>query len=761
MTEAKKKTNLRQQDPFLLREREKYPNPLPSREWIIEVLTRIGVPLTVEDLAYKLSIENSEEEVFGYRLRAMVRDGQLYINRRGAVCVADKIDLVKCRVEGHKDGYGFAVPLTDTGEPDFALNEKQMRNLMHGDIITVRPTGFDRRGRREGRVLEVLERAQDRLVARIYREYGMAIAEPEDKRVNHSVILPNTPADSFSDGQVAVIAIDTYPVGARPATGHLIKVLGDYADEGMEIEIAVRKHRLPYEFSSGCLNAAEGIPDEVLPQDFKGREDLRHLPLVTIDGADARDFDDAVFAEKIGRDYRLIVAIADVGHYVRPHDAIDRDARERGTSVYFPRRVIPMLPEKLSNGICSLNPDVDRLCMVCDMLFSVSGSLKSYEFYPAVMRSHARLTYGQVWQWLETGEKHSLKKQIDTLYTLFCKLLDKRRTRGALEFDSTETRMIFDENGKIVRIVPEPRNDAHRMIEECMLAANICAADFLTQNKHPALYRSHGGPTAEKLEILREQLALLGLSLGGGDKPTPKDYAAVFDKIQNRPDKAMIQMMLLRSMHQAVYQTQNQGHFGLAYDAYTHFTSPIRRYPDLANHRAIKAILQGKTYQENSWDALASQCSAAERRAEEAARDVERWLKTYYMRGKIGEIFHGKVSGMSNFGLFVTLDDTYIEGMIHISDLGQDYFHYRPESMIIEGERSGIRFTFGDAVTVRVAQADLDTRRIDLTLIEGGTAGKSAKKSAYAPRKSESKKNAGKNKKTAAKKTARSGKKRR
>ena len=429
--------------------------------------------------------------------------------------------------------------------------------------------------------------------------------------------------------------------------------------------------------------------------------------------------------KKIGRNYRLVVAIADVSHYVRPDDAIDTDAQERSTSVYFPRRVIPMLPENLSNGICSLNPDVERLCMVCDMVITYAGNIKEYRFYPAVMRSHARLTYNQVWDWISDDLDHPHKAQIDTLYKLFKILQKKRFERGAVEFESVETQMLFDDNGKIEKIVPVVRNDAHKLIEECMLAANVCAAEFLIKNKHTALFRNHLGPTPEKLATLREQLGLLGLQLGGGDNPTPKDYAALAEQFKGRPDAELLQVMMLRSMQQAVYEPHCDGHFGLAYEAYAHFTSPIRRYPDLTVHRAIKAVLNQQTYTPSkSWQALGVHTSFCERRADDASRDVENWLKTYYMRDKVGEIFEGKISGMTNFGLFVTLDGIHIDGLVHISDLGEDYFNFRPEIMAIEGERSGIRFNMGDKVSVRVARADLDTSKIDLTLISGGSSSK-------------------------------------
>ena len=719
--------NLREKDPFLSWEKQRYEHPLPSREWIVELLERKGVPSKIEALARELSIKEEEYEFFERRLKAMARDGQVLINRRGAVCAADKLDLVKCRVEAHKDGFGFAVPLTPNKDGDFVLYERQMRGIMHGDIVTVRPAGIDRRGRREGTVLDIVERAQSKVVGRFYMDRGVAILEAEDKRLNQSIVLEPDSVAHFKpeSGQVIVGEIETYPEQNRPAVAKIIEVLGDYADSGMEIEIAVRKHHLPHQFSEACAKAARKIPDYVRKSDLKGRVDLRDLPLVTIDGETARDFDDAVFAEKIGRNYRLVVAIADVSHYVRPDDAIDTDAQERSTSVYFPRRVIPMLPENLSNGICSLNPNVERLCMVCDMVITYAGNIKEYRFYSAVMRSHARLTYNQVWDWISDGLDHPHKAQINTLYNLFKILQKKRFERGAVEFDSIETQMLFDDNGKIEKIVPVVRNDAHKLIEECMLAANVCAAEFLMKNKHVALFRNHLGPTPEKLATLREQLGLLGLQLGGGDNPTPKDYAALAEQFKGRPDAELLQVMMLRSMQQAVYEPHCEGHFGLAYEAYAHFTSPIRRYPDLTVHRAIKAVLNQQTYTPNkSWQALGVHTSFCERRADDASRDVENWLKTYYMRDKVGEIFEGKISGMTNFGLFVTLDGIHIDGLVHISDLGEDYFNFRPEIMAIEGERSGIRFNMGDKVSVRVARADLDTSKIDLTLISGGSSGK-------------------------------------
>lgn len=733
----KKKTHsaylsMREQDPYLKREQQRYEHPLPSREWIMTLLEREGTPIQIHKLAKQLSITADEYDFFERRIHAMARDGQVVINRRGAVCMAEKLAVVKCRIEAHKDGFGFAVPLNARNRQEhLVLYERQMRGLMHGDVVMVRPVGVDRRGRTEGQVLDIVERAIQNVVGRFYLDRGVAILEAEDKRLSQPILLDPESVQAMQpkSGQVVCASIIHYPEEHRWAMARLTEVLGDYADSGMEIEIAVRKHQLPHRFSDACLQQADGIADEVQAKDYQGRIDLRALPLLTIDGETARDFDDAVYAEKVGRNYRLVVAIADVSHYVQANDAIDLDAYQRSTSVYFPRRVIPMLPEKLSNGICSLNPNVERLCMVCDMVITHAGNIKSYQFYPAVMKSHARLTYQQVWDWLADGtQDYPHQSTLNTLYQLFKRLHKKRLQRGAMEFETPETQMLFNEQGKIEQIIPVKRNDAHKMIEECMLAANVCAADFLLAHKHTALFRNHLGPTAEKLEALKTQLALLGLQLQGGEQPTPKHYAELATQFEDRADKALLQTMLLRSMRQAVYEPENVGHFGLAYEAYTHFTSPIRRYPDLMVHRAIKAILRGKHYQASSWQDAGVHTSFCERRADEASRDVENWLKTYYMRDKVGEMFSGKISGVANCGVFVTLDDIHIEGMIHISELGEDYFHYRPETLTIEGERSGIQFSMGDALVVKVARADLDTSKIDLTLITGGKRKKRGKK---------------------------------
>ncbi|TDR77764.1 RNAse R [Paludibacterium purpuratum] len=715
--QKKSKTpTLRQQDPYLEREKLKYPNPLPSREYLLSILAEQGVPLFPDELAQMLTIKRAEREFFDRRLAAMERAGQIIINRKGAVCISHKLDLIKCKVVGHRDGYGFASPEEGEGD-DIFLSEREMHKVLHGDRVMVRITGTDRRGRQEGSVAEVLERAVNRVVGRVYEERGVWFVVAEDRRINQDILIEQGGEGGARHGQVVMAEILIQPDSHRQAIGRVLEILGNYADPGMEIEIALRKHALPHSFSPAAEMQAKKTPSKVRKLDLKDRVDLRDLPLVTIDGETARDFDDAVYAERIGKGFRLVVAIADVSHYVQPGDALDQDAYERGTSVYFPRRVIPMLPEALSNGICSLNPDVERLCMVCDMQINAKGQVKSYRFYPAVMRSRARLTYTQVWTWLSEGGQTPLLAQLQTLYDLFKVLLAAREKRGAIDFDTTETQMVFNDDGKIDRIVPVVRNNAHRLIEECMLAANVCAAEFIHEHKHKCLYRVHEGPTEDRLENLRTYLRLAGLTLGGGERPSAKDYAELADKVRPRPDALMLQTMLLRSMQQAVYTPDNEGHFGLAYDAYTHFTSPIRRYPDLLVHRTIKAILLGEIYKPGKWPLLGEHCSMTERRADDASRDVESWLKTYYMRDKVGEVFTGKINAVTSFGVFVLLDDVYVEGLVHISELGKDYFHFRKDIQAIVGEKSGMRYQLGDPLTVKVVRADLESSKIDFQLV--------------------------------------------
>lgn len=725
--ELKAALTLRQADPNYEDEVKRYDQPLPSREYLLQILAERGAPMFAEEFLNMFAIRDEEASLFQRRLGAMVRDGEVVINRKGAICVADKLDLKKGRVQGHADGFGFVVP--DDGSSDLFLSEREMHKVLHNDLVMVRQIGLDRRGRPEAKIVEVLEHVNKRLVGRLFVDQGVRFVVAEEKRICQDILVTPEGSIAAEPSQVVMIELVTQPSKTARPIGRIVEVLGNYADAGMEIEIALRKHDLPNDFSEAALALAEKTPQKVMKKDWKtseglAREDVREVPLVTIDGETSRDFDDAVYAEKQGSGWRLVVAIADVSHYVRPKDALDATALERGNSVYFPRRVIPMLPEQLSNGICSLNPDVERNCMVCDMHIDGKGQVKSYRFYPAVMKSHARFTYDEVWAILQQPKGEAAKKRaelvphLQTLYALYKVLLKTRQKRGAMDFDSNETMMIFNEDGKIERIVPVKRNDAHRLIEECMLAANVCSANFLAEHKHPTLYRNHEGPTPVKLENLRKFLGEHALVLEGGDKPQTSDYAKLMDEVKLRPDAGLIQIMLLRSMQQAVYSPDRVGHFGLAYEAYTHFTSPIRRYPDLLVHRAIKAVLAGSEYKPGDWKAIGLQCSMTERRADEATRDVENWLKCYYIRDHIGEVFEGTISAVTSFGLFVSLDDMYVEGLVHISELGADYFHYDQASHCLRGERSGRSYGLTDRLTIKVARVSLETSKVDFVLME-------------------------------------------
>ncbi|MDI9330801.1 MAG: ribonuclease R [Alphaproteobacteria bacterium] len=665
-------------------------------------------------------------------------------------------------VLGHRDGHGFIQK--DDGSSDIYLPPNEMRAVLHRDRVRARVARTDNRGRPEGKVLEIVERRDHPIIGRLLQENGIWLVAPEDKRYGQDIIIPKSATGPAKPGQVVVVGLTEPPSLYGQPVGRVTEVLGEVDDPGMEIEIAVRKYGVPHEFSAACLDMAKGLPDQVLGADLKGRVDLRDVPLVTIDGEDARDFDDAVYAEptKIGRrkGWRVLVAIADVSHYVQSGSAIDVNAFDRATSVYFPRRVIPMLPEKLSNGLCSLNPDVDRLCMVCDMMIDAQGDVAAYQFYPAVMHSHARFTYTEVAAILSNTrgpqalDRAERVQNLIHLHDVYRALLGARQRRGAMDFETTETQIICDEQGRIEKIVPRVRNDAHRLIEEAMLAANCCSADFIMQAKHPGLFRVHEGPTPEKLELLRSYLKALGLNLSVSDDPQPSEFQAITKATEGRPDVQQIHTMLLRSMQQAIYTPTNSGHFGLAFEAYTHFTSPIRRYPDLLVHRVIKAILSKKRYElpqlpvpgeahaklsrrlaqrgrapaapvvkgkagatQSAWEAAGLHCSANERRADEASNDVQAWLKCKFMRDHLGEEYAGVVSAVTSFGLFVTLDALYVEGLVHITELSGEYFRFDEVRQELRGERTGIRYAIGSRVRIQVSRVDLDGRKIDFRLV--------------------------------------------
>jgi ribonuclease R len=736
-----------------------YPYTIPSREEILGILRTATEPQDTTSIAMALGVNTDEFDGLTRRLNAMERDGQIKLNRTGHFQLAHLPNFIEGRVSSHRDGFGFLIP--DDGSDDLFLPEKEMQKVLHGDRVQARITGTDRRGRPEGTIVEVVVRANTHVIGRLLNENGVWIIVPEDKRIGQDILLAGSPGKAKT-GQVVSVELTEQPSRYTQPVGRIVEILGDIDDPGMEIKIAVRKYGVPHEFSDAAKKLAAKLPSEVRAVDLAERVDLRDVPLVTIDGEDARDFDDAVYCEpvKIGRSdgYRLIVAIADVSHYVKPNDALDVDALERSTSVYFPRRVIPMLPEKLSNGLCSLNPGVDRLTLVCDAVITAKGEIKAYQFYPAVIHSAARLTYTEVAAILantrgtEAAKRPALVPHLLHLYEVFQALLQARQVRGAIDFETTETYIVCNAVGKIEQILPRTRNDAHKVIEECMLAANVCAADLLERHKHPAVYRVHAAPTKEKLNQVRTFLKQVGLHLGGGDTPSASDYAELMPKVKARPDAVLLQTMLLRSMQQAVYSPDNIGHFGLSYEAYAHFTSPIRRYPDLLTHRAIKAILQGKRYDPKGidtsvlntmlspaarkkqaedkakgkkkhegdlaiWEALGIHCSANERRADEASRDVEAWLKCYFIRDKLGEEFTGTISGVATFGIFVQLDALFIEGLVHVTELGADYFQYDEARHELRGERTGIRYQLTDRVTVQVSRVDLDARKIDLRLV--------------------------------------------
>ncbi len=737
---------------------------IPSREDILGIFRNATAAIDLESLARTLKVKPDALEVLTRRLNAMERDGQIRSDATGKYALADHSGFVAGKVSAHRDGFGFVIP-DEPGE-DLFLSDKEMQKVLHGDRVLAKVTGTDRRGRQEGTIVEVVTRANSHVIGRLLNENGVWLVAPEDKRIGQDILLAGPPGKAKA-GQIVSVELVEQPSRFKQPTGKVVEVLGELDDPGMEIEIAVRKFGVPHIFSAAALKSAAKLPAEVRDADLVDRVDLRDVPLVTIDGEDARDFDDAVYCEpvKVGRAncFRLIVAIADVSHYVKPNDALDVDAIERSTSVYFPRRVIPMLPEKLSNGLCSLNPAVDRLTLVCDAVISDKGEIKAYQFYPAVIHSAARLTYSEVADILgntagpEAQRRPAIVPHLLNLYDVYHALQKARQERGAIDFETTETYIVCNALGKIEKIIPRTRNDAHKVIEECMLAANVCAADLLIRHKHPGTYRIHASPTKEKLTQVRTFLAQVGLNLNGGDKPTAGDYAELMKKVKERPDASLLQTMLLRSMQQAVYSPDNIGHFGLAYEAYAHFTSPIRRYPDLLTHRAIKAILLGKKYepkgidltalnttvsnatrkqqakdkaagtQKNEkdltiWDALGVHCSANERRADEASRDVEAWLKCYFIKDKLGEEFTGVVSGVTTFGIFVQLDQLFVEGLVHITELGTDYFQYDDARHELRGERTGKRYQLTDRVTVQVARVDLEARKIDLVLAGGSVA---------------------------------------
>ena len=778
---TKKRKSLINQDPHYKRELEKYGNPIPSREFILSVIRDNNAPMNRDEILTALSIRNEEQiEAMHRRLRAMENDGQLVFTKRKRYALPEKLDLFKGTVIGHREGFGFLQ--VDGQKDDLFIPNHQMQRVMHGDFVLAQPEGLDRRGRREVRIVRVLESRKKQIVGRFFLENGFSYVVPDDSKIGRDILVPNEHRNGARMGQVVVVELQERSASFNQPIGVITEILGDNMAKGMEVEIALRNHDIPHKFSSAVEKYVKKFTEEVPEEAKKGRVDLRNLPLVTIDGEDARDFDDAVYCEKHGKGWKLWVAIADVSYYVRLRSTLDVEAHNRGNSVYFPNRVVPMLPEILSNGLCSLNPQVDRLCMVCEMQISAKGKLTDYRFYEAVMNSHARLTYTKVAKMLEGDEElrtrySSLVPHLEDLYKLYQALLGAHHQRGAIDFETIETKFIFNAMGRIERIEPVVRNDAHKIIEECMILANIAAANFMEKHKEPALYRIHATPSEEKLTSFRTFLSEFGLTLEGGLKPTTKDYAALLEKVKERPDHELIQTMLLRSLSQAVYHADNIGHFGLALEEYAHFTSPIRRYPDLTLHRGIKYLLAkeqgakrkttdtgGYHYSFDEMDLLGNHCSMTERRADDATREVADWLKCEYMQDHVGGEFSGVISSVTGFGLFVRLDDLFIDGLVHISTLENDYYQFDATKQRLIGENSGMQYRLGDKVRIKVEAVHLENKMVDFSLMgserKPRRAGKTAKEKAKKifkelPSKASQKRKSAVKKKEVSKKTSR------
>ena len=778
---TKKRKNLINQDPHYKRELEKYGNPIPSREFILSVIRDNNAPMNRDEILTALSIRNEDQiEAMLRRLRAMENDGQLVFTKRKRYALPEKLDLFKGTVIGHREGFGFLQ--VDGKKDDLFIPNHQMQRVMHGDFVLAQPAGLDRRGRREVRIVRVLESRRKQIVGRFFLENGFSYVVPDDNRIGRDILVPNEHRNGARMGQVVVVELQERSASFNQPIGVITEILGDNMAKGMEVEIALRNHDIPHKFPSAVEKYVKKFTEEVPEEAKKGRVDLRNLPLVTIDGEDARDFDDAVYCEKHGKGWKLWVAIADVSYYVRLRSALDVEAHNRGNSVYFPNRVVPMLPEILSNGLCSLNPQVDRLCMVCEMQISAKGKLTDYRFYEAVMNSHARLTYTKVAKMLEGDEElrtrySTLVPHLEDLYKLYQALLGARHQRGAIDFETIETKFIFNAMGRIERIEPVVRNDAHKIIEECMILANIAAANFMEKHKEPALYRIHATPSEEKLTSFRTFLSEFALTLEGGLKPTTKDYAALLEKVKKRPDHELIQTMLLRSLSQAVYHADNIGHFGLALEEYAHFTSPIRRYPDLTLHRGIKYLLTkeqgakrkttdtgGYHYSFDEMDLLGNHCSMTERRADDATREVADWLKCEYMQDHVGGEFSGVISSVTGFGLFVRLDDLFIDGLVHISTLENDYYQFDAAKQRLIGENSRMQYRLGDKVRIKVEAVHLENKMVDFSLMgserKPRRAGKTAKEKAKKvfkelPSKASKKRKSAVKKKEVSKKTSR------
>ncbi len=715
-------------DPFADREADNYDQPIASREFILQCLGEARGPLPFERLAHILEYRDDERKTaLQRRLNAMVRDGQLFQNRKGQYAIVTQADLVVGEVIAHSDGFGFLRP--DSGGEDLYLSAKQMRTLMHGDRAIVRPAGMNRRGKPEGKLIETLERRIATVSGHFFQESGLGFVRPDNRRLTQDILIPPGAESGARHGDIVSARITAYATIKSHTLGEITEILGNALTTDMHIELALRKFGLPHTWSEAVQQEAASLSETLPEGEVKRRRDIRDLSLITIDGEDARDFDDAVYCRPVAKGWKLFVAIADVSWYVQPGTALDSEAYERSTSAYFPGRVVPMLPEVLSNGLCSINPDVDRLCMLCEMDINEQGRLIGARFDSAVMRSRARLTYTKVAAMLlgtqeqQCAEYADLLPLLEDLHGLYKVLAEARRRRGAIEFESEEAGFVFDDQGQVCEIKPLVRNDAHKLIEECMILANTAAARYLEKHELPALYRVHAGPSEDDLASLREFLAGLGLSLGGGQEPRPQDYDKLLSETRQRPDAHVIQTVMLRSLKQAIYQPDNKGHFGLSLDSYTHFTSPIRRYSDLLVHRAIRHLIEGGNagnyrYAQHDMEKFGHQCSAHERRADEAGWDVAEVLKCKYLQAHLEEEFNGVIAGVSNFGLFVEIENISTSGLVHVTALGHDYFHHDPVHHRLKGEHTGTSFRLGEVMRVRLIRIDIEDRKIDLEPVQ-------------------------------------------
>lgn len=699
-----------------------YKHPVPSRNSLLDYLEDVGRPVKAEKMMADLGLKGQRtRHLLVDRLHEMVRAGQIIENRRKEFCLTAKLDLVTGTVSGHRDGFGFVIR-DDGGGDDVYLSAREMRSVFDGDRVAIKIIGKDRRGKPEGELVEVLKRGIREVAGQFIRERGIGLVIPDNQRMSHRVLIAKGESGRAKPGQIVVAEILDYPSQHTQATGRVVRVVGDPKQKGIATDIAIESHAIPTHWPKEVKEEIKEYGKSVPTAAKKGRVDLRNVDLLTIDGADARDFDDAVYCERDGDGWRLLVAIADVAHYVQQGTALDKQAITRGTSVYFPDRVVPMLPEVLSNGLCSLNPKVDRLCMVCEMRVTPNGKVSSSKFIEGVMRSSARLTYSEVGDFLEGRSNdtvpkalHKVVRELHELYKAFAKA---RRRRGAIELDIPQTQFELGKKGEIVGIRAVHRNDAHRLIEECMIAANVEAAKFIAKHRIPGLYRVHPKPDAERFDELRLYLVSLGLKVPHSEHVNSKQFNQLLEQVKDRPDSAAISMSMLRSLTHAEYTPTNIGHFGLGLDAYAHFTSPIRRYPDLLVHRAIRHIVRGGkpgrySYSPGDMERLGNMTSAYERRAEDATRDVEAWLKCEFMENKVGEEFDGVVTGVTNFGLFVQITELQIDGLVHVTSLANDYYHYESGTQRLVGERTGKAYSLGESMRVRVHRVDLDSRKID------------------------------------------------